>query len=376
MLCYNGEPDIGSIIDDDDINAVINELIKFKNPNYNHHHIIENFEEKFKNKILCKYAISVNSCATGLDMVLHALDIMPGDEIISCAINFHGTHLSIINSGAKLILAEADDNLNIDINDLSKKITKRTRAILITHMNGVSCNIDSIKKLIDGTNIKLIEDAARALGSKYNSEYVGKNSWACVFSFQYKKQITTLGEGGMIVTDDESLYQKLLNYRSFGMGRTWGTNYKMTSVQAAMGISQITKLDKIIDLRRQIAKKRNIFIKNNVSNFKLPLDNEIYYNSYYIYTLLTPQNWNKNMRDKLIFDLKIESNINAIIANAPTYLTNEFIRYNCDVSSLEYSEWIGEHIICLPIHPNMSELYNEYLLKRFVETVQKIETMK
>lgn len=376
MLYNNGEPDIGSIIDDDDINAVLNELMKFKNPNYNHHNIIEKFEEKFKNKILCKYAVSVNSCATGLDMVLRALEIMPGDEIISCAINFHGTHLSIINSGAKLILAEANDNLNIDINDLSNKITKRTRAILVTHMNGVSCDIDSIKKLIDGTNIKLIEDAARSLGSKYKSEHVGKNSWACVFSFQYKKQITTLGEGGMIATNDENLYKKLLNYRSFGMGRTWGTNYKMTSVQAAMGISQISKLDEIIDLRRQIAKKRNIFISNNASNFLLPLDNEIYYNSYYIYTLLTPHNWNKSMRDELILDLKTGSNINAIIANGPTYLTNEFISYNCDSSSLEHSEWIGEHIICLPIHPNMSESYNEYLLKQFVETAQKIETIK
>lgn len=373
MICYEGEPNVGAVVDDDDINAVVCEIAKFKDPNYNHHITIEKFEEIFKSKIFCDYAISVNSCATGLDMVLHSLDIVPGDEVISCAINFHGTHLSIIHSGAKLVLVEADDNLNINMKDLAKKITPRTRAILVTHMNGLASDINSLKEIIEGTDIKLIEDAARALGSKYDSKYVGQNSWACVFSFQYKKQITTLGEGGMIVTNDKQLYEKLINYRSFGMGCVWGTNYKMTSVQAAMGISQIQKMERIIELRRKIAKVRNEFIKKHLPYFKIPMDNNVFYNSYYIYTLLTPDTWNKQMRDQLLYKLKIESNISALVANEPTYFTNKYIKNNCDITDLKYSEWLGEHIICLPIHPNMSDQYNEYLLQEFLRLVRQIE---
>lgn len=369
-LKYNAESEIGSIIEKDDIFAVISELEKFKTEHYNHHEIIERFEGAFLKRINAKYAISVSSCAAGIDMVLKSLSLKSTDEVLSCAINFHGTHLSIVNTGAKLILVEANQDLNIDIDDLKQKITPNTKAIVITHMNGVSCDMNSIKKLTQGTNIKIIEDAARSLGGQYSGSEIGEDSWACVFSFQYKKMITTLGEGGMIVTNDEKLCEELRKYRSFGLGEGWGTNYKMTSVQAAMGISQLKKLDDLVKKRRSLAHYRTRCLKEdtNFEKFVFPLDNRMFYNVYYLYTLLVPNNWNKALRDELILMLK-DQGVECVIANPPTYQKNKYLNLLCHSPEMKKSERIGERIICLPIHPNMSNEENQYIVDILIESV-------
>lgn len=365
---YNGEPEIGSIIDKKDYLAVMAELKKFNYKNYDHHKTIERFEKKFSHKVGCQYAVSVSSCAIGIDMVLKYLSLNCTDEVLSCAINFHGTHLSIINTGAKLVLVEANRDLNIDVVDLEKKITQNTKAIVVTHMNGVSCDMKRIKELVHGTDIKIIEDAARSLGSKYFNSNVGKDSWACIYSFQYKKMITTLGEGGMIVTSDKQLCESLYKYRSFGLGEGWGTNYKMTSVQAAMGISQLDSLDLLVSKRRKLAQYRTKCINNNLDNIICPTDNTVFYNSYYLYTLLVSNEWKKEHRDELILMLN-GYGINCVVANPPTYLTNKYIFAYCHAPYMKISERIGERIICLPIHPNMSTQENEFIVEKFIKSV-------
>ena len=371
MIKYNGEPEVGSIVDEKDFSAVVNEMKHFNNEHYDHHKTITQFERAFLQRVGNRYAISVSSCASGIDMVLKYLSLKSTDEVLSCAINFHGTHLSIINAGAKLVLVEANQNLNIDINDLEKKITPNTKAIVVTHMNGVSCNMKRIRELVKNTNIKIVEDAARSLGSKYYNSEIGHNSWACVYSFQYKKMITTLGEGGMIVTNDKQLSDALQKYRSFGMGEDWGTNYKMTSVQAAMGLSQLEKLDMLIDKRRTLAKYRTERIRQELPEFVCPLDNWAYYNTYYLYTLLVPDVWEKKYRDELVSRLKC-MDIKTVIANPPTYESNKFIFKNCDVSNISFSNRLGERIICLPIHPHMTLTDNTYLIDEFIKSAKLI----
>ena len=144
-----------------------------------------------------------------MDLILKALNIKSGDEIISCAINFPGTHLAIIESGAKLVLSEPDpETLNIDPHDVEKKLSKRTKAIVVTHMNGLAAETDLLRKVINGSKYfkykkerpKIICDAARACGTTYKSHHIGREGWATMFSFQSYKIITTLGEGGMVVT--------------------------------------------------------------------------------------------------------------------------------------------------------------------------------
>jgi len=195
-ICFKkGEPDVGTLIDDDDILAVTGELIKMKeDASYDHHQSIENFENTFRDKMGNKYALSISSCGVGIDMVLKYLNPNDQDEVISCAINFHGTHLSILNTGAKLILSEPDETLNIDVNDVMKRITSKTKAIVVTHMNGLSCDMDYLRNQLKG-HIFVVEDIARSCGARYRGKYVGSDSWAAIYSFQYKKHITTLGEG-------------------------------------------------------------------------------------------------------------------------------------------------------------------------------------
>lgn len=372
FLRYKGEPEIGTIICKDDIDAVCNELESFNENGYNHHRTIEAFENAFLQRIGGKYAVSVSSCAVGIDMVLKYLNPQNTDEVLSCAINFHGTHLSIINSGAKLVLVEADQDLNMCVEDLKRKITPNTKAIVVTHMNGLSCDMSSIKELVQGTNIRVIEDAARSLGSRYHDQEVGNESWACIYSFQYKKTITTLGEGGMIVTNDLYLYEALLKYRSFGLGDDWGTNYKMTSVQAAMGISQLKKLDLLIEKRRNLGQYRTKCIEEALSGFLCPTDNSTYYNSYYLYTVLVPNWWDKTYRDELIMSMNSHG-ITCIVANSPTYLKNKYIFSSCCSPRMRISERIGERIICLPIHPNMTDEDNRYIIETFIRESKRIE---
>lgn len=367
-----GEPDIGTIIGDDDILAVNRELLKMKEDAfYNHHKAIEGFESTFKNKIGNKYALAISSCGVGIDMVLKFLNLEETDEVISCAINFHGTHLSILNAGAKLILSEPNETLNIDVDDLIGRITPRTKAIVVTHMNGLSCDMDYLcNNLRD--EVFVVEDVARSCGARYKGEYVGSNSWAAVYSFQYKKHITTLGEGGMVLTHDKDLLNSLVKYRSFGMGIDWGTNYKLTSIQAAFGESQLSKLDMLVEKRRNIAKVRTKIFSDYLPDFVLPMDNETYYNSYYTYTILTPYYWTSDMRDLLICRLKQNYNIEAFIANLPTYQTNPFIYKYTNVKDTPYADFLGGHIICLCMHPAITEVENQYIIDKFIEAARTI----
>lgn len=371
---YNGEPEIGSIIDKKDFLAVLEEMSKFNDECYDHHETIERFEYAFSKRVGNRYAISVSSCAVGIDMVLKYLNLKSTDEVLSCAINFHGTHLSIINTGAKLVLVEANQDLNIDVADLESKITSNTKAIVLTHMNGISCDMNRIREIVKDTNIKIIEDAARSLGSRYWNSEVGKESWACVYSFQYKKIITTLGEGGMIVTNNKELCETLQQYRSFGMGDYWGTNYKMTSVQAAMGISQLENLGFLISKRRSLAKYRTERIKGDLQGFICPTDNSKYYNTYYLYTIIVPVEWKKEHRDELILRLN-NLGIKCVVANPPTYLKNKFIFAHCDTTNTSRSERLGERVICLPIHPNMTTEENEYIVENFIKTAKYLNNI-
>ena len=163
------------------------------------------FEKKFSEYIGKKYALSVNGCNSGIDIAMQVLELKPNDEVISSAINFYGTHLSILSTPAKLVLCDVDDKtLNISANSIKNNLTKNTRAVVVTHMNGVSADMNKIINIIKkyDSNIVIIEDVARCCGASYDKKKVGCLGDISVFSFQSKKNISTLGEGGMIITNN------------------------------------------------------------------------------------------------------------------------------------------------------------------------------
>lgn len=337
------------------------------------------FEKKIKEYFKVNYAISVTNCASGIDLVCESINLNSEDEVISCAINFYGTHLSVLRYGAKLILSEVEKNgINICPEDMLKKITIKTKAVIVTQMNGCSANMDLIKKYIKlkekefGKKIYIIEDIARSFGAEYKGKKVGTLSDISILSFQTKKNFSTLGEGGMIITNNKEIYEKICDLRAFGRCNNYGTNYKLSRVQCAVGLSQLKKLDKNNKKRIKVALYRNQLLKYE-SNIYIPQPKNDNKEIYTYYNVILKENYNRSDRDKIRQVLKENYNIETCIANEPTYITHRFIKENVNVNETPYSENLGGRIITLPIHFNMKKKDNRYIVKSFLKSLHSID---
>lgn len=231
---------------------------------------VQEFEERFAEYVGAPYAVAVSSCTTALHLALLAAGIGPGDEVICPSLSFIATANSILYAAATPVFAEIDPGTyNLDVNAVARRITARTKAVLVVHQMGMPANIDAFQTLCERSGLLLIEDAACAIGSRYNGRPIGSHSELVCFSFHPRKVITT-GDGGMISTSNESYARRLKLLRQHGMSvndrvrheaqsviiedyAEIGYNYRMTDIQASIGIEQLRKLDWIIQERRKIA---------------------------------------------------------------------------------------------------------------------------
>jgi dTDP-4-amino-4,6-dideoxygalactose transaminase len=232
--------------------------------------IVKEFEEMFAGYVGAKYAIATTSCTTALHAALAASGIGPGDEVIVPSLSFIATANSVVHCGAKPVFADIDpDTCNLTAATIEKAVTEKTKAVMPVHQMGLPLDLDPIMELCRKKSLLLVEDAACATGSAYKGRRIGGHGNIACFSFHPRKIITT-GEGGMITTDNADLAARLRRFRHHGMsisdierhqsGRVIiesypeiGYNYRMTDIQAAIGIEQIKKLDLIIEKRREIA---------------------------------------------------------------------------------------------------------------------------
>jgi perosamine synthetase len=224
---------------------------------------ISKFELLFKEHLNVKHAIATSSCTGALHMGLAALGIGPGDEVIIGDINWIATAAPITYLGAKPVLVDVkEDSWCIDPYKAENAITKKTKAIIAVHLYGNLCDMDELIKLGEKYNIPIIEDAAEAIGSVYKGKRAGSMGIFGTFSFHGTKTVTT-GEGGMFVTNDEKLYDKVLTLSNHGRDRNqtkqfWpdmvGFKYKMSNIQAAIGCAQMERIDELISKKRQIFK--------------------------------------------------------------------------------------------------------------------------
>jgi 8-amino-3,8-dideoxy-alpha-D-manno-octulosonate transaminase len=239
------------------------------------------FENEFSEKIGVKYSLATNSCTSALICSLVALGIGPGDEVIVPGYTFFASCASIIAAKAIPVIAEVDDSLTLDPIDVENKITPRTKAIIAVHMRGAPCDMDRIKSVAKKHNLKVIEDVAQSVGGTYNGKKLGGFGEMGAFSFQYHK-IITAGEGGLVATDDELLYERAMSYhdtaacwRPGGPSKRFskarykgelfpGVNYRMNEISGAILRVQLSKLDGLI-LKMTVNKAR---IKNSISNIK------------------------------------------------------------------------------------------------------------
>lgn len=220
---------------------------------------IEQFEREFAKYIGVKFTVATNNGTTALHLVLYALGIKKGDEVIVPDLTFIATANAVSYTGAKPVFVDIDEkNWCLDHRKIEKAITRRTKAVIPVHLYGHPADMDPILKIARKHKLFVIEDAAEAHGAEYKGEKVGSLGHAAIFSF-YGNKIITTGEGGMITTNNKNIYLKARHLRNQGMDEdnkywhsTIGYNYRMTNVQAAIGLAQLKKIEKFIKAKRRI----------------------------------------------------------------------------------------------------------------------------
>jgi len=232
---------------------------------------VAEFEEIFARYVGARHAVATTSCTTALHAALSVSGIGPGDEVIVPSLSFIATANSVLYCGATPVFVDVDpETCNIDVQKIEETVTRKTRAIMPVHQMGLPADLDPIKKIAEKNKLLIIEDAACAIGSAYKNTKIGGHGNIACFSFHPRKIITT-GEGGMITTDDPTIAERLRRFRHHGMSvsdierhmansviiETYpelGYNYRMTDMQAAMGIGQMKKLSFLLDARKQMAR--------------------------------------------------------------------------------------------------------------------------
>lgn len=238
---------------------------------------VREFEMEFASKMGSKYCLAMNSCTSALISALVAVGVGPGDEVIVNGYTFFASCASIVAAKAIPVICEIDDSLTMDPDDLEKKITPSTKAVIAVHMRGAPCDMDRITAICKKHNLKLIEDVAQACGGSYKGKKLGTFGDVGCFSFQYHK-IITAGEGGACITDDPVLYDRLMGYHDtaacwrpdrFGEERYrgelfCGVNFRMSELTGAVMLAQLRKLDGLVARMRENKNR----IKSQISDIK------------------------------------------------------------------------------------------------------------
>ncbi len=337
----------------------------------------ELFEKELGKYTGTKYAVTVSSCTAGLHLSCLALGFKKGDEVIVPSVTHTATAHAVEYTGAKAIFADVDALTgNIDLQDLKKKISKKTKGLIIVHMAGITCEISEIKRLCKNKKIKLIEDCAHGLGTKYKKKHVGNFGETGCFSFYPTKQITT-GEGGAVVTNNKKIYLKIKKLKAFGIDKDLkdrkkagvydvqdlGFNYRMTDFQAALGYFQLKRYKQNLIKRKKIAKKY-IELLSNEKNIKFPAYSSN--NSYFIFQVLC-----KN-RDKIVSGLKSNKIFTSIHYATPlTSMSYYQKKYKINSKRYKNSNNYSKNNISLPNYPKLSILEVEFICSKLKELSNK-----
>jgi len=269
------------------------------------------FEKNFAKYINRKYAIAVSSGTAALDIALKSLNLKKNYEVIIPAYSIISTALSVLKLGLKPVLVDCDlYNWNMIPDDVLKKISKKTRAIIITHIYGFPVDMKEIIRVCNKKNIKIIEDAAEVIGQKYKKRKCGTFGDLSTFSFYANKHITT-GEGGMILTNNNKYFQKSSSLRNLCFGSEKdrfnhddiGWNYRLTNIQAALGCGQLENISWIIKRKREIGKMYHSLLKSNSKIYIQPLTNKFSKNIFWVFGVVINKN-SKIKRNEVVEKLK------------------------------------------------------------------------
>ena len=310
------------------------------------------------------YSVALNSCTGGLYLALLAHGVGKGDEVIVPTWTFAATGHVVAWTGAKPVLCDVDsESLNIDISKMQSLVTPRTKAVMPVHFAGYPAAMDEIIALSKERNFAVIEDAAHAMGTEYKGQKVGRLGDATVFSFYATKNLTC-GEGGMVVSEDREVIEKIRKSSYFGINKkayerysktgSWyyeiegmGYKYNMDSIHAAIGLTQLGKLDDMNKRRRRIAK---LYKENLDGRIRFTKDAKENYHTYHLFPILV----DKNIMDRngLIASLK-EKNIGTSVHFIPLH-KHPYYAGSLQGRSFPVADAAYEEVISIPMFPHMS----------------------
>lgn len=394
-------------VDDADIEAVVKVL---KSDYLTTGPAVAAFEKKVADYVGAKYAVAVSNGTAALHVACLAAGIGEGDEVITTPITFAASANCVLYCGGTPVFADIDpDTYNISPEELEKKITSRTKAIIPVHYTGQPCDMDAILEIAHKHNLLVVEDGAHALGAVYKGKKIGSIADMTCFSFHPVKPVTT-GEGGMIVTDNEELYRRLVLYRSHGITRDkdmmqqyeeqlqqssdpalqeaadmlrgdvidpggWyyqqlelGYNYRITDISCALGASQMDKLDRFLERRRQIAKKYDEAFAD-IPQIKTPWQQEGCQSGWHLYMIQTMERSRREVFDGLR-QAGIGVNVHYIpVYRHPYYQRNGYAGVHCLNAEAFY-----ERAISLPIFPGLTGQQQDYVIEHVIKECTAIRS--
>ncbi len=355
MQIHLSRPDITQ----KDIEAVCRVL---RSPNLSLGPMLSKFEQAFTEYTGRKYAVAVNSGTSALFLCLSALGIGPGDEVITTPFTFIASATCIMMTGAKPVFADIEpDTLNIDTEKMKDAITEKTRAILPVEVFGNPAGIDKVCDIAAAHNLLVVEDSCEALGSLIKGRMAGTFGNASTFAFYPNKQITT-GEGGIILTDDENLADLCISLRNQGRAKNggWlghqrlGYNFRISDINCALGITQLSRIEEIKNKRKKIAKWYQQYLKGD-HRIIVPQEPPACDMSWFVFVIRLAQDYNKDRRDSIIKAMRNDG-IQTSNYFTPIHL-QPFIaeQYHHKQGDFPVTESVSKRTIALPFYNNLTE---------------------
>ncbi len=334
---------------------------------------VEWFEQQFADYVGVRHGIAVANGTVAMELALRALGIGGGDEVVVTARTFVASASAIVAVGATPVFADVDpDSQNITAETIAAVLSEKTRAVILVHLAGWPCDMDPIIQLAKEHDLRLLEDCAQAHGARYRGRHVGSFGDISAFSFCQDKIISTGGEGGMLVTDDVALWRYAWSYKDHGknwdaiaqdvdgVGFRWvhdsfGTNWRLSGIQAAIGLQQLAKLDQWVEQRNSNAAMLNAGL-NGLDALRLTLPPEHIYHAYYKYYFFVQPECLKSdwSRDRLLEAIRAEGIPCGPGSCSEVYLEHAFNGSpSRPVERLPVAKELGETSIMLPIHPTL-----------------------
>ena len=346
------------------------------------------FEEEFAKYLGAKHAVAMNSCTAALHVALLSAGIGPGDEVITSPMTFASTASTVIHCGATPVFADIDPKTGcIDPDEIEKKVTKRTKAVVPVHYSGQVCDLDRIYEIADKHGLFVSEDAAHALASYYKGRLIGNGlRGAACYSFYATKNLTT-GEGGMLVTDDDGIDARARIWAGQGMSRNawnryakggaWrydicepGFKYNMFDIQAALGLVQLSRLGEMQKRRLAIAEKfQREFSK--IDAVEPPFVPDYATHSWHLYVLKIVPELLSIDRDRFITELN-DRNVGTSVHFIPvTDMSAYTKRFGFQKGDFPNTEKFFERIVSLPLYPTLSDEQADYVVAAVRDIVEK-----